>query len=231
MKNLFLLFAFLSFGTMAFAQNHNNSSVPLITVTGESTVKVKPDEVTLNFGVETRNMDAKVAKSENDKLMSDILKFLKSQNIDPKNIQTDYVRLNSVYNHEKGKQEGFVATQMVNLKITDLSKYEAVSSGILERGVNQINNLEFSTSKLEEHKAEARKLAIVSAKEKATSLASEINQSIGKAYYIVEDSSPVVPYLRYGAMKAMDMQESGGATIAPGEIEIKGNISVSFLLM
>lgn len=229
MKNLFLLVAFLSLGTMSFAQN-NQSNVPLITVTGESTVKVKPDEVTINFGVETRNIDAKVAKKENDMLMSDILKFLEIQNIDPKNIQTDYIRLNSVYNHEKGKQEGFVATQMVKLKITDLSKYEAISSGILERGINQIDNLEFSTSKLEAHKEEARKLAISSAKEKASSLASEINQSIGKAYYIVEDSSPVVPYLRYGAMKAMDMQESAGPTIAPGEIEIKGHITVSFIL-
>lgn len=232
MKKLILFFALFIFGTMAYAQNQNNS-VPLITVTGESSVKVKPDEVTLNFGVETRHSEAKVAKSENDKLMSEILKYLKSQKVDPKNIQTDFVRLNSVYNHEKGKEEGYVATQMVSLKITSLENYEEISSGLLARGINQINSIEFTTSKLKEFEAEARNLAIKSAKEKASTMASQIDQSIGKAYYISEDASPITPYPMYGNMKTMDMRESGGnePTIAPGEIEIKGRVSVSFLLI
>lgn len=232
MKNIFLLLTMLVMGTVAYAQNTNNS-VPLITVNGESSVKIKPDEVTLNFGVETRSMEAKAAKAENDKLMSDILKYLKSQKIDPKNIQTDYLRLNSVYNHQKGKEEGFVATQMVSLRITDLRQYEQISSGILERGINQINSIEFTSSKLKEHESEARNLAIKSAKEKASTMAAQIDQAIGKAYYINEDMQAVIPFQRYGAMKAMDMQESGAGdpTIAPGEIEIKGRVTVSFILM
>lgn len=232
MKHTFLLIAFLVVSTVTYAQNNNNS-VPLITVNGESSVKIKPDEVTLSFGVETRNLEAKAAKTENDKLMSEILKYLKAQKIDPKNIQTDYLRLNSVYNHQLGKEEGFVATQMVSLKITDLSKYEAISSGLIERGINQINNIEFTSSKIKEHEAEARNLAIKSAKEKAAAMASQIDQEIGKAYYINEDMQPVIPFQRYGAMKSMDMQESGGSepTIAPGEIEIKGRVTVSFVLM
>ena len=231
MKNTLLLLAILAISTFGYAQNNNNT-VPLITVIGESSVKIKPDEVTLNFGVETRNIEAKAAKTENDKLMSEILKYLKSQKIDPKNIQTDYLRLNPVYNHQLGKEEGFVASQMVSLKITDLSKYEAISSGILERGINQINNIEFSSSKLKEHEAEARNLAIKSAKQKATEMAAQIDQNIGKAYFINEDMQPVIPFQRYGAMKAMDMQESGAndPTIAPGEIEIKGRVTVSFVL-
>ena len=231
MKNTLLLLAFLITSTFSYAQNNNNS-VPLITVNGESSVKIKPDEVTLSFGVETRNIGAKAAKTENDKLMSEILKYLKSQKIDPKNIQTDYLRLNPVYNHQLGKEEGFVATQTVSLKITDLNKYEAISSGILERGINQINSIEFSSSKLKEHEAEARNLAIKSAKEKASAMAAQIDQSIGKAYYINEDMQPVIPFQRYGAMKAMDMQESAAndPTIAPGEIEIIGRVTVSFVL-
>jgi len=233
MKHTFLLIAFLIVSTVTYAQNNNNNSVPLITVNGESSVKIKPDEVTLNFGVETRNLEAKAAKTENDKMMSEILKYLKAQKIDPKNIQTDYLRLNPVYNHQLGKEEGFVAVQMVSLKITDLAKYETISAGLIERGINQINNIEFASSKIKEHEAEARNLAIKSAKEKATAMASQMDQKIGKAYYINEDMQPVIPFQRYGAMKAMDMQESGGnePTIAPGEIEIKGRVTVSFVLM
>lgn len=232
MKKLSLLWVFLVVGTMVYAQN-DNGQVPLITVTGESVVRVKPDEVTMTFGVETKNTDAKVAKTENDKLMSDILKYLKSQKIDPKNIQTDYVRLNSMYIYDdKERKEEFRAVNTVSLKITDISKYEEISAGLVDRGINKIDQVSFGASKIKEYEAEARVQAIKAAKEKAQALASAIGQSTGKAYYINETSSEVIPYPRYGMMKAMDYAESSanGPTIAPGELEVKGKVTVSFVL-
>ena len=232
-RNTFLLIGFMSISTMMYAQSNANN-VPLITVTGESKVFVKPDEATLTFGVETKNADAKVAKTENDKLMTEIHKYLKAQKIDPKNIQTDYVRLNSVYTYnEKERQEEYVAVNTVSLKLTDISSYEKIASGLLERGINRINQVTFGSSKLTQHQAEARNLAIKNAQEKAKSLAEAIGQSIGKAYYINESTSPVIPYPRVAMeMKAMSFDASSGeeTTIAPGELEIKGNVTVSFIL-
>lgn len=233
LKTLFLIISFLTITTAMNAQNNNNN-VPLITVTGESTVYVKPDEVTLTFGVETKNADAKIAKSSNDKLMSDIHQYLKSQKIDPKNIQTDYVRLNSMYIYnEKERQEEYVAVNTVSLKLTDIKQYEKIASGLLERGINKINQVTFGSSKLTQHQTEARNLAIKNAQEKAESLAEAIGQSIGKAYYINENSSSYIPYPRMAMeMKAMSYDASGSeeTTIAPGELEIKGNVTVSFVL-
>lgn len=233
LKTFLLFIGFCAVSTYMYGQNNTNN-VPLITVTGESTVYVKPDEVTLTFGVETKNADAKVAKSSNDKLMSDIHKYLKSQKIDPKNIQTDYVRLNSVYIYnDKERQEEYVAVNTVSLKLTDISNYEKIASGLLERGINKINQVTFGSSKLTQHQAEARNLAIKNAQEKAKSLAESIGQSIGKAYYINENASPIIPYPRVAMeMKAMSYDASGSdeTTIAPGEMEIKGNVTVSFVL-
>lgn len=233
LKKIPLLIALFFIGSFAYAQSNANN-VPLITVTGESTVHVKPDEVTLTFGVETKDEDAKVAKTNNDKLMSDVHKYLKAQKIDPKNIQTDYVRLNAmyVYNDKDRKQE-YAAVNTVSLKLTDIAKYETIVSGLLERGINKIDQVSFGSSKLIQHQTEARNLAIQNAKEKADALASAIGQSIGKAYYINENSSQMIPYPRV-AMKTMNYvsEESSadGPTIAPGEIEIKGNVTVSFVL-
>lgn len=233
LKTLLLVMGFLTITTAVKAQNNNNN-VSLITVTGESTVYVKPDEVTLTFGVETKNADPKIAKSSNDKLMNEIHQYLKSQKIDPKNIQTDYVRLNSMYIYnEKERQEEYVAVNTVSLKLTDINQYEKIASGLLERGINKINQVTFSSSKLKEYQAEARILAVKNAQEKAKSLAEAIGQSIGKAYYINENTSPIIPYPRVAMeMKAMSYDASGGeeATIAPGEMEIKGNVTASFVL-
>jgi len=65
LKTLLLVMGFLTITTAVKAQNNNNN-VSVITVTGESTVYVKPDEVTLTFGGETKNADPKIAKSSND---------------------------------------------------------------------------------------------------------------------------------------------------------------------
>lgn len=231
-KKIYLLIAFLSIGSFVYAQSNINN-VPLITVTGESVVYTKPDEVNLTFGVETKNAEAKVAKTSNDKLMSEILKYLKAQKIDPKNIQTDYVRLNTVYVYnDKDRKEEYAAVNTVSLKITDLAKYETIVSGLLERGINKIDQVSFGSSKLIQHQAEARRLAIQNAQEKAKALASAIGQSIGKAYFVNENASQMIPYPRVAMMKTMDYAESSasGPTIAPGEMEIKGNVTVSFIL-
>lgn len=234
LKTLILFMGFITITTAMNAQN-NNINVPLITVTGESTVYVKPDEVTLTFGVETKNSDAKTAKASNDKLMNEIHKYLKAQKIDPKNLQTDYVRLNSVYlyNNDKERQEEYVAVNTVSLKLTDIKQYEKIASGLLERGINKIDQVTFGSSKLMQHQAEARNLAIKNAQEKAKSLAESIDQSIGKAFYINENASSYIPYPRVAMeMKPMSYDASGGneTTIAPGEMEIKGNVTVSFIL-
>lgn len=137
-----------------------------------------------------------------------------------------------VYN-DKERQEEYVAVNTVSLKLTDIKQYEKIASGLLERGINKINQVTFGSSKLTQHQDEARKLAIKNAQEKAKSLAEAIGQSIGKAYYISETTSSVIPYPRVAMeMKAMsyDASSEEGTTIAPGELEIKGKVTVSFVL-
>ncbi len=44
---------------------NEDSSVKLVTVQGEGTVKVKPDVAYINVGVESSDVDAQVAQEEN----------------------------------------------------------------------------------------------------------------------------------------------------------------------
>ena len=49
----------------------------------------------------------------------------------------------------------------------DLSKYDKLMSGLVSSGINSINGVSFSSSKMEEYEAEARKKAVLDAKQKA----------------------------------------------------------------
>ena len=104
--------------------------------------------------------------------------------------------------------------------------------GIVEVGVNRIDNVEFKSSKIAGYLIEARKLAIKNAKQKATDYISELpGQKVGKEISINEIESSFYPVAvasyKADAVAAMDMPKE---TLAIGELEVQCNVTVSFLL-
>ena len=105
--------------------------------------------------------------------------------------------------------------------------------GLVNEGINRIDNVEFKSSKLLQLQSDARKLAIKDAKAKAEDFVSVLGQKVGKAIVISDNSQTYNPQPRMYAMKSMSMDKLESApreTLAIGEIEIIANVSVSFVL-
>ena len=105
--------------------------------------------------------------------------------------------------------------------------------GLNDVGVNSIQGVEFKSSKMEEHEREARKKAMLNAKQKAEDYVSVLGQKVGKALFITDNSQVHYPQPMYkGAMMAMADAESAAPreTLAIGEIEINSTVNVSFVL-
>ena len=203
---------------------------PLVNVTGEGIVKVIPDGVDIRVRVETQGKEALQVKTENDQSIDKVIKFLRSQGIDSKYVQTEYVNLNKNYDYNS-KTYNYNANQTLTIQLKDLKMYEGVMTGLLNSGINRIDNVQFTSSKMEALRADARIEAIKNAKEKATAYASALGQTIGKAVQISEQgtSSPQPPMYK-ARMMSMEMDSAGGETIAPGELVITTKIAVSFKL-
>jgi len=203
---------------------------PLVNVTGEGIVKVTPDGVSIKVRVETQGKEAQQVKAENDQSIDKVIKFLRSQGIDSKYVQTEYINLNKNYDYNS-KTYNYNANQTLTIQLKDLKMYEAVMTGLLNSGINRIDHVQFTSSKIEELRADARIAAIKNAKEKAIAYASALGQSIGKAVEISEQgaSSPQQPTYK-ARMMSMEMDSSAGETIAPGELIINTKIAVSFTL-
>jgi len=214
-----------------FGMQAQNDTNPGIHVTGEGVVKVAPDKVTIKSQIEHEGQSATSVKSQNDEVVNKVIKYLKSEGIAEKNINTNYMNLNKRYNYND-KTYTYVANQAISITLEDISKYESIMKGLLENGLNGINGIEFESSEIEKHKAEARRKAVLNAKEKAEALAKPLGQTVGKAYKISEGSSnnyqPV-----YGAMriKGSADEASNQETMAPGEMEISIDVNVSFQLL
>lgn len=233
MKRILIALSLIVIITSTYAQD---KPVALVNVSGEHIIKVKPDGANVNFMISTTNKDLQAAKKENDALISKALVFLKKQKIADKDIRTTNVDLQPYNEYVKDEKPipMFRAQQSLTFKLTDLDKLTDILSGLVDLGVNNIQNVQFTSSKLDVLQNEARAKAMLDAKSKATILAKAVGQKVGNAFIINDNTSsngnPPRPI--YMAYKSADMAESRvQAPIASGEIEITANVQVSFLLL
>jgi len=217
--------AFLTYG-------QEIKQIPQINISGEGKIKVVPDQVLILATVETKGNNVKDVKKQNDQQMEAILKLLKSMNLAPSDYKTKRVSLNPQYDYEK-KKHSYNATQTIEILMKDLSKYDELMEGLVNQGINRIDNVTFQSSKLAQYQSEARKLAMKDAKMKAEEYVSVLGQKVGAAITITDNSQTYFPpQPMYSAMKVMGAADSSSPreTMAVGEIEILANVSVSFKL-
>ena len=105
---------------------------------------------------------------------------------------------------------------------------------LVDSGINNIQGVEFKSSKIKEHERQARKNAMLDAKQKAEDYVSVLaGQKVGKALVISDNSYTNYPRPMYSEMKTMALADEGGMpkeTLAIGEIEIVSTVTVSFVL-
>lgn len=227
MKKAALILTIL-FVAMSYGQEMKQ--VPQISVTGEGKVKVIPDQASISISLETKGTNAEEVKKENDKKIDAILKFIKKSDIAKENFQTQRVSLNPTYDYEK-KKHNYIATQTIKILLKDLSKYDVLMEGLVDEGINRIDNVTFESSKEALYQSEARKLAMKDAKSKAEDYVSVLGQKVGRAMTISDNSQNHSPQPVYASMKTMSMDAGAPReTLAIGEINISANVSVSFIL-
>jgi hypothetical protein len=218
----------------------------VITVTGNADVRVIPDEVILTLGVETWDKNMATAREQNDQIVARVLALAAQYGIAPEHVQTDYVGIEPRYRdgyYEERDFIGYFVHKTIVLTLRDLSKFEDLLAAALDAGVNYVHGIEFRTTELRTHRDEARALAIRAAQEKAEALAGELGQKVGEPITIQEIQSGWWSGYnawwgsRWGGGVAQNViQESGGAaaltdgTLAPGQISVNAQVSVTFAL-
>ena len=221
-------------GSLIFMQisyGQEVKQIPQINVNGEGKVKVVPDQATIAATVETKGNNAKEVKKQNDEKIDAILKFIKKMNLAPADFKTQRVSLNPQYDYEK-KKHSYNATQTIEILLRDLSNYDELMEGLVNQGINRIDNVTFQSSKMKQYESEARKLAMKEAKLKAEDYVSVLGQKVGRALTISDNSQTYYPQPMYVGMKTMQSNDMSAPreTLAAGEITITATVTVNFIL-
>lgn len=230
-KSILVAAAFVVVGLTAQAQTVTTGpNVPQIQVQGVGKLKAVPDQAVIRLGIENKGKTAEEVKKTNDAIVASVLKYLKEAKVPEKNIQTERVSFYS-YKDYTDKKDYYQASQTITLTLEDLSKYETLVAGVMGKGVNRIDGVEYKSSQLTSYQTEARKLAVQEAKKKATDYASALGQKVGKVLLVTDGGSSMPPVFRpMYALKGGVADEPMDQTLAVGEIEINTSVSISFEL-
>ncbi|MBN2393527.1 MAG: SIMPL domain-containing protein [Anaerolineae bacterium] len=215
-----------------------------ISVSGEAEVRIMPDEVILHLGIETSDKVLATAKNQNDQIVARVLALAEEYNIPPGHVQTDYLHIEPRYNDGYTQREfvGYFVHKTIAITLRDLTKFEDLLSDLLESGVNYVHSIDFRTTNLRKYRDEARELALQAAREKATAMATTLDQKLGAPRSIQEEANAWWSgygsgwWGRWGGMTQNVIQEVNGdyasfdSSLAPGQISVTARVAVSFAM-
>jgi uncharacterized protein YggE len=204
----------------------------LISVAGTSEVNVSPDQVVLSLGVESRDRDLNVAKSQNDARIKKLFSLARAEGVEAKDIETSALTMGAEYSEEKvPKFLGYEVSQTTIITLRDLSKYESLMTRVLEAGTNRVHGINFGVRDDRKYRDEARSKAIRAAKEKAVAMAGDLGQTVGKPWDISEEGGWNSYQLASNAYVSSNAARGADeSTIAPGQVTIRASVKVSFQL-
>ena len=199
-----------------------------VTVSGSGEIVVAPDLAYIDLGVQTKNPDAALAQSENADLMTKVINAIKAAGIDEKDIKTTGYSLYQTYDYGiEGERSDpyYVANNIVNVKIRDVDAVGEIIDIASKAGSNSINSIRFALEDDSVYYQEALKLAMESAKGKATAIMDTFDKVPGIPSSVSESSGGGNLYYDYYPAKAA-MEAS--TPIESGEITISASVSVTY---
>ena len=208
--------------------------IPLITVRGSAVLFANPDEMLMNVQVYQKGASMEEARIAYKKQSKEVIAFFKAKGIADEHIQTQYASAGPKRKRHSTEIEYYYSSQNINVCIRDLSLYDEILDGLIGLEVFKIGSAHFRTDDIVEKREEALRLAMRDAKKKAEMLANEIGQTIGKAKLIneIQSSNTSSNAETYGSSTVSTSGTSVGSTqgFAPGQLEIKSIVTVSFEL-
>ena len=201
-----------------------------LNVMGEGKAYAKPDIAMVVFGVHTQATKSQDAVNQNNEAMNKVVKAVKDQGVEDKDIQTTSYNLYPLYDYTQYGSvfRGYSIDQQVQVKIRDFDKINNILDKAVAAGANTVGGLQFTIDDTEKAKSEARNKAIAQAKEKAESIASSSGLRIVRLSNISESSYPTPGPIAYGLGGASyDVKESA-PSVQTGQLEFDVTVTLTY---
>jgi len=207
---------------------------PSISVSGEATIEVPPDQAQIEAGVTTEAATARDASEANNATMGKLLLALKAAEVDDKDIQTSRISLQPRYNQNQNQSKpaviiGYRASNQVVVRLRDIAKVASSIDFLVAAGATEIGAINFMVSNASKRLDDARAEAVADARRKAEIYAKAAGVTIGAPLSISEIGAPSQPGLLMRRM-ALPMTAGTPVPVAQGEQTLQVTVSVAWAI-
>jgi len=229
MKQRTLLAAAIGAALVAAPALAQTMPPPMITVSGEATLSVAPDQAEIEAGVTSDAKTAREASEANNAAMGKLLLALKAANIDEKDIQTLRLSLQPQYAPNRSGPSpvaGYQANNRVTVRLHDVLKVASTIDILVGAGAINIGGIGFSVSNASKLLDDARGQAVADARRKAEIYAKAAGVTLGAPLDISEQGAPgPMPFRKMAVGMAVSP-----TPVAQGEETLQVAVSVSWAI-
>lgn len=208
-----------------------------VSVTGTTIARVQPDTVAWHVSVRRANKELAKASADCDEGVKKVLALRDQLKLKPEDIQTGYLTVQKVFDRDQaGNQTSFrhfLVERYVTLRQRDTSRFDEVLTKLMSGGDVEVSHT-LESSAYHQVRAQTRLEAVKAARQKAGAMTEILGAKLGRVLVIAE---PVETW-RGGAFNTISNAEyatsrqaepdTAPGTFAPGAVEIKVSIEVTF---
>jgi len=195
---------------------------PVVRASGEGIVSVRPDQVKVRISVTTNAATAAEAAdlnaSETTKVMGALRQALGANT----EIRTTGYSLGPRYNPDLRRNDGYTATNSIEVTVNDLSLAGRAIDTAAGAGATNVGGIQFTLKDPAPARAQALRLATMQAKANAEAIASGLGKTIGTVMVAQEGSSVSVT--------PIDIRTTAGAAastpVEPGNVDVRAYVAI-----
>jgi uncharacterized protein YggE len=221
-----------SSGPLPVAAQPAPTDPPSITVVGEGSASARPDQATIQVGVQVTRPTAVEALAEASRATEAVLAKLDELGIGRANVQTSGIGLFPV---QEGNPKapgaepsltGYRAFNQLTVLVRDLDRVGTILDGVVAAGANQVTGVRLGLSDDAPLRERAIQAAITTARPRADAMASGLRLKTDQVVSIREEGI-------FGPISAVEQGGKGGdgVPIEAGQLAVRVRIQVTFALV
>lgn len=207
-----------------------------VSVSGQAEMSVDPDQAELYVKIETTKTTAKPAKDENSETSEAVESALRKQGVKKEDIETHRysIRPNYRYDRDDGQSHltGYTVTNVLKVTTNDMEDIGDIIDAAVDAGANGFEQITFGLSDEKQKDVNAAVLLKASdeAKDKAESLAKNLDVSLGKLSSISESNFYYAPY----AYPMADVEQAvmagakAAVSINPQDVTVRATVNLAY---
>jgi uncharacterized protein YggE len=211
--------------------------VPVLSVAGSGSARVTPDVATVRLGVLAQAETARAAQDQVSRMAGAILEAIRRAGVPQEQIQTSELSLQPVYGQQppdrSGLQEprivGYQASNVVSVRLEDLSKVGPVIDAGLAAGSNRLDGLFFGLKDEGPARAAALAAAVGEARTKAEALARAAGVRLLEIVEITEGGVNVfTPTFQKARGMALEAAAMADTPVESGQVSVDASVTLRY---